>query len=179
MGWGSATGLRVIGVATKKSFPAYETLQVVRLSSLSFSLDLHYSVFLFFFFFLPQILISYRRCKNIVPQYSILHYIIEGTDAKSATISRPRSWNKTRGGNISSTAVKKPYEQFSKRIFLQFCFVSVYIKSTFFFFLFFISCFFILRRDGCCWRVAFLLLRRISTGNDFKLRKEVNKSNNK
>lgn len=44
----------------------------------------HYSVFL------PEILICCHRYKNIVPQYSILHYIIEGMAQKARQISGQR-----------------------------------------------------------------------------------------
>ena len=110
MGWGSATGLRVIGVATKKSFPA-RSLQ--RLSANFSILPLprsHYSVFL------PEILICCHRYKNIVSQYSILHYIIEGMAQKARQISGQRM--KKLGQNEKNerhSAAKNSCEHFSKR----------------------------------------------------------------
>lgn len=86
MGWGSATGLRVIGVATKKSFPA--SLRLVPFLQIRGPPLSH---------FLPEILICCHRCKNLVPQYSILHYyIIGGRSAKKGRLlscgSGERSW---------------------------------------------------------------------------------------
>lgn len=92
MGWGSATGLRVIGVATKKSFPAGSAGGPAGLARSTFHSGAPLPGFL------SEILICCHRCKNIVPQYSILHYIIEGTAQKPRQLSvgRRRSRKRTR-----------------------------------------------------------------------------------
>lgn len=77
MGWGSATGLRVIGVATKKSFPASRVPSDASLRQIQIR-GPHYPIFL------PEILICCHRYKNVVPRYSILRYIIGGRAQKRA-----------------------------------------------------------------------------------------------
>ena len=129
--------------------------------------------FLFlFFFFSPRILISYHCCKNIVPQYSILHYVIEGTNAKSATVSRPRSWGegKKREEEIPPLPQWKNIMNNFRRGFSYDFASSRFILNR----LFFISCFSWLLVN--CISVTETW---ISSGKDFKLYKEVNKYDNK
>lgn len=86
MGWGPATGLRVIGVATKKIVSCRHEglfsapLSRCRCSSVPGPLP-----------FLPEILICCHRYKNVVPQYSIFHYIIGGTAQKARRLSVGRA----------------------------------------------------------------------------------------
>lgn len=150
VGWGSATGLRVIGVATKKSFPARS---LRRLSAKSPSFHFHGPITPFFYrkFWFAAIAIK----TSFLNIRSSIISLKEWRKKRDKYLANGwRSWDKTR--RTKGTRRQKTLVNTSRRgkglfcqvvrILLRFRLVSMYIKSSL------SNCFFVFFR----WLVSVL-----------------------